>query len=342
MAFPIATALQVFGNLASGAVNAGLQRETNEQNANLARMQNSWNYQMWQRANAYNSPFAQMQRLKAAGINPALAYSNGIENLGVEAPEMVSSQGHAPNIGSPFANLAQNTKQEQLTDSQIDVNKSIANRNNATAGLMTTQTEVAGVRLKILQKNGEAISDAQLDKLKADISYLQEVSSNIKQDTAIKVLEEKKLQYYVDNIQPAELEAIEAETGLKKAQTKELLYLMSYKALLMKAQANSANADARFKNANAEFQERLNSSDTYIQDVVNSMNYDAAGKLVSVSVDYAKDAPEFRAGYNDLYDYSVIKDPYSSPLPSSSDRRVVGFAKTLRTLGQMFSIIVKN
>lgn len=51
-------------------------RETNALNKELAFQQNEWNLQQWNRQNDYNTPLAQMQRYRDAGINPYFAAGN--------------------------------------------------------------------------------------------------------------------------------------------------------------------------------------------------------------------------------------------------------------------------
>lgn len=61
-------------------VNAQIkaQREENEKarkhNLYIAKQQNQWNVDQWNRENQYNDPSAQMARYKAAGLNPNLIY----------------------------------------------------------------------------------------------------------------------------------------------------------------------------------------------------------------------------------------------------------------------------
>lgn len=50
---------------------------TNRANRELAEYQYSKDLEMWHNANEYNSPGAQMDRLKSAGLNPNLAYGSG-------------------------------------------------------------------------------------------------------------------------------------------------------------------------------------------------------------------------------------------------------------------------
>lgn len=59
----------------------------NQANRDLAAYQNEYNLSMWNRENEYNTPAAQMERLKKAGLNPALMYSQGtVGNAGSPAP----------------------------------------------------------------------------------------------------------------------------------------------------------------------------------------------------------------------------------------------------------------
>lgn len=50
-------------------------KENREYNFELAKLQNQWNIEQWQREVDYNTPQAQMQRYIQAGLNPNLIYS---------------------------------------------------------------------------------------------------------------------------------------------------------------------------------------------------------------------------------------------------------------------------
>ncbi len=77
------------------------QKEENEKNREynlmLAKQQNLWNLEQWNRENAYNDPTAQMQRLRNAGLNPDLVYGSGsAANLSAPSPEMTAGEGSLP------------------------------------------------------------------------------------------------------------------------------------------------------------------------------------------------------------------------------------------------------
>lgn len=60
----------------ANATNLQIARETNQQQYQMFQEQNSFNERMYNQMQAYNSPAAQMQRYKDAGINPYIAAGN--------------------------------------------------------------------------------------------------------------------------------------------------------------------------------------------------------------------------------------------------------------------------
>lgn len=85
------------------------QKEENrlnrEYNLMLAKQQNEWNLEQWNRENAYNDPSAQMQRLRTAGLNPDLVYGSGsAANLSAASPEMTSGAASQPVDMSAYRN----------------------------------------------------------------------------------------------------------------------------------------------------------------------------------------------------------------------------------------------
>lgn len=86
-----------------GFLSSGLNQAANSANMDkqfqyqkdLMRIQNDYNVQNWHMQNSYNTPAAQMQRLKAAGLNPDLMYGNGAAGVQAPLPNGVSG-GSAP------------------------------------------------------------------------------------------------------------------------------------------------------------------------------------------------------------------------------------------------------
>lgn len=77
-------------------------QKNREYNLMLARIQNQWNLEQWQRENDYNSPTAQMARFRAAGLNPNLAY--GQMSNGASSPTLTSGAASSPTDMSAIGN----------------------------------------------------------------------------------------------------------------------------------------------------------------------------------------------------------------------------------------------
>lgn len=65
------------GALISAGISGYSAWRSNQRNVDLMHEQNNWNFEQWNRENAYNLPQSQRARLIAAGLNPALIYGEG-------------------------------------------------------------------------------------------------------------------------------------------------------------------------------------------------------------------------------------------------------------------------
>ena len=142
------------------AAQAAENQKTREYNLNLAKMQNQWNLEQWNRENEYNTPMAQMQRLVDAGLNPDLFYQNGVS--GMTAASSPSMTAGAPATPQDMSALGQKKTvgqalneglQSALVGSQVQLNESVARKNNAEAGGQEITNETLG-----------EMNDAQLRK----------------------------------------------------------------------------------------------------------------------------------------------------------------------------------
>lgn len=98
------------GNIISTAM-------ANDANERMQHEQNKWNLEQWNRNNAYNSPAAQMQRFKAAGLNPDLMYQQGTPGIS-SAP----AQGSNPIPKQPFQMQLDPLMLAQLKNIEADTN----------------------------------------------------------------------------------------------------------------------------------------------------------------------------------------------------------------------------
>lgn len=146
------------GNIASTLIN-------NHHNEQLIQEQNRLNIEQWNRENLFNSPVEQMKRLKAAGLNPNLIYGNGAGSfLSAASPEIQAAQTIAPQV-------------DPLVLSQIELNKSQANKNNSDA---TRSNSLLPFDIKKLQADTDhtlhliSLVDSQKSKTDADV-YLSKM-----------------------------------------------------------------------------------------------------------------------------------------------------------------------
>lgn len=145
-------------------------------NETLARQQNQWNIAQWQRENRYNLPSEQLQRLRDAGINPALAYANGgLMNEAASSPDLVSAMGHVtspvqidPLTAAQIRNLdAQTDKTDAETKTEEQLRQARYDQLMAAAKNLAEQDKEIAARIeRYVHENG--LTDAQKDKIKFD------------------------------------------------------------------------------------------------------------------------------------------------------------------------------
>lgn len=95
---------------------------TIEANRQLAEYQYSKDLEMWNKGNEYNSPSAQMARLKSAGLNPNMMYgSSGATQPAVNLPKYQAPRveyGYKPSINLPA--MLSMYQDFQLKNAQLD------------------------------------------------------------------------------------------------------------------------------------------------------------------------------------------------------------------------------
>mgnify|MGYP003103925298 CR=1 FL=1 len=182
------------------------QKEENEKtrqyNLMLARQQNQWNIEQWQRENDYNSPSAQMARFREAGLNPDLMYGNGTAGNSMGSPALTSGAPATPQDMSPlggmrnFGDVIQNTLNQEMQRAQIEAIKANTNKTKeetsqviaVTDGIKIDNLYKAAKEQKTLDymdvqirvgKSVENLNKGELDKLSKEMNVLVEQASNL-------------------------------------------------------------------------------------------------------------------------------------------------------------------
>ena len=233
-----------------------LNREFNER---MMRMQNRFALDMFNRTNAYNDPSSVLSRLRKAGINPALYYSQGqIGGLAAatEPSGGASSQGFISNpftssVGSNIGVASRSAAETALIQAQTrkinaeaDISESDASiRDQLNRGIL----EFQGVQIRLSSSSAD-LTDAQIktiqptiDRIKSESTLLQERVNEVRANAAS--LSAQAVSQMFDNLYKTEywktliaemrsrINANNANANLSYSQANEIMTLLSSKLL---------------------------------------------------------------------------------------------------------------
>lgn len=150
----------------------------------------------WNMQNEYNSPVAQMERLKAAGLNPNLVYGNGATATSQSQPRQASGtsyQTSKPNIDlqQPFMGYIDAKYKQQVIDNlqvrqELDKQKTLTEMNKAI---------VEGVKAdvsKYTKDNLESLSNLSVDVMKANLFRMISDTNRIQANTMFTLAENQR------------------------------------------------------------------------------------------------------------------------------------------------------
>lgn len=163
-----AAAIQAAASTAAPAIGSvfgliGARRRMDRQNKlnmQLAKYQNDLNLEQWERENEYNLPVNQMARLREAGINPRMAFSDSASSTSVHSPELHSGSMSAPtNIGETMSTAFGQFQETFNLMNQFQMMQSEMANKDAQTRMYNSMTEVNEVnaRLKALEESMKSI-----------------------------------------------------------------------------------------------------------------------------------------------------------------------------------------
>lgn len=174
-------------------------------NAAETRSLINYKYKKQAAANAeqrrYDSPSAQMERMKAAGLNPDLAYSQMA--AGSPQPSLETDSASGSNFAGAVGTAMRLKQEQEMTDSNIAVNDSIINKNAAdaersrsSAAYYDRLTKFQDVKEELARHN-ITLTDKQIENLDQSI---QESVSRVKLNQAnIDYIGSKKMEQDIRN-----------------------------------------------------------------------------------------------------------------------------------------------
>ena len=273
---------------ATNQANKEMNSENNQTQIDLWNQQKEYDYKMWQENNAYNAPSAQVERLKAAGINPALALSNistGVSSStagGQSIPKTTAAtfENPANEVNMKVQNLALIGKQLSDISKQYQEARALDMQNNWMN--VEKSASVASI-LKDNKLKDEAVENASLanrlfrDTYSAKVME-QEENANIAWRTGLNLaaqgslieLQKDSAEYYNKHVQPQELNNLKAQYGAIVANSFATVLDAKTRSALAKSQIklNDKQIEAIAQNIKAvcaktkglEFVNRLNDS----------------------------------------------------------------------------------
>lgn len=173
------------GSLLGGLFSSSGQKSANDTNMQIAQAQNQWNIEQWNRENEYNTPAAQVQRLKDAGLNPNLIYGNSSAGaVSASSPRASGATvsnaqaGHAAGISAATQQLM-NIVMQQAEYNKMNAQSDLA-RNQADLARVNASLSEANV-LKTQSQTGYYDTSSQLNVSRS--SLIEHQISNIDAQT---------------------------------------------------------------------------------------------------------------------------------------------------------------
>lgn len=211
----IGGAATIIGTGTSAVAQSSLNKKTREFNREEAEKQrlwsekmyndqNAWNYEMWLKQNEYNSPTAQVNRLRDAGLNPLYYGLDGSSAGDLSAAQPLGyERASVQNQVNPFASLE-------------DVATRIA--------------QISNIQADTAKKGEETLSEVKKrEKLEADIAETKQNIQNLIASEKLTDKEREKLEKdleWLDRINEATVGAKEAEAKLSEENRKRIMELL--------------------------------------------------------------------------------------------------------------------
>lgn len=266
-------AISAIGNWFGNRSNRKASREAFERESKFAReerlAQQQWIEQMYEKNNSYNSPAAQMQRLKDAGLNPDLMYSRG--DVGnATAPE---APAQAP---TPRYNVIPTNTYGQTAQIAADAGLKVAQARLADSQSKKTDTEESLLTSDYLLRKARTESDIELNNSTIYVNHELGQLNHAEAEVAAKKLQEIDVAMSEARERINTMKAQQSEIDEKIVQMKFDRYLRSkeFELLCKKTYQDMKESNSRIALNAAEVQ------DIMATQVARVMNLNASSYMM--------------------------------------------------------------
>lgn len=174
-------AMSLFGGKKTNDKNLQIARENNQAQMDLAKYQADQNLNLWNLNNEYNTPEAQMQRYKDAGLNPNLIYGSGSASAGnssspakgYDAPTLQRAEVHnyMPQASQLLMNGLQQAMQIKKTQAEIDSIR----QNTENLGVDNQLKRLNAIYFEMRNAKTEAEKDFWIPMFQAELAKVDSV-----------------------------------------------------------------------------------------------------------------------------------------------------------------------
>lgn len=249
-------AISAIGNFFGNRSNRKASAEAFERESKFAReerlAQQQWIEQMYEKNNSYNSPAAQMQRLKEAGLNPDLMYSRGdVGNATApEAPQQAMT---------PRFNIIPTNTYGQTAQIAADAGLKAAQARLADSQSKKTDTEESLLTADYLLRKARTESDIELNNSTIYVNHELGQLNHAEAEVAAKKLQEIDVAMSEARERINTMKAQQAEIDEKIVQLKFDRYLRSqeFELLCKKTYQDMKESNSRINLNAAEVQDMM-------------------------------------------------------------------------------------
>ena len=193
--------------------NRDITDKTNEASRQLSEQQHQWNVEDWQRRAEWESPQAQMQRFKAAGLNPSLIYGQMSESPSINSstiPQLQSPVMQPFQMDNPLSLLSDHSliaSQIQNLEADTKQKSSLSGYYDAKIGEVKAMTSKLDTENSLLSNDLKASNAILQSKIDSELAKF--VGDKAQAELSKAEAEENKK--YVVDMAKAHYDAVRAE-----------------------------------------------------------------------------------------------------------------------------------